>query len=169
MTTPPTNQSQIFNEIESGLIEMFIESARVLGLPKSVGQIYGLLYVSQSPLSMEDVMLRLGISQGSASQGLKQLRAFRAIRLVYVQGQRRDYYEPEIELRKLVSGFVREVIYPHLEQLNDRLGHLEELVNEDPDLSHNEHLLARLESMKTWNGKGLQVVKGAQFLTNLYR
>ena len=55
---------------------MFINFLRIIGLQKSVGEIYGLLFVSAKPLSMDDIMNRLDISLGAASQGLKLLRAW---------------------------------------------------------------------------------------------
>ena len=59
-------------EVES--IEMFINFLRLLGWPKSVGEIYGLLFVSAQPLAMADIMARTGMSLGAASQCLKLLR-----------------------------------------------------------------------------------------------
>jgi hypothetical protein len=52
---------------------------QVFGVPKSVGQIYGLLYASPEPLSFSDIVERLEISKGSASQGLQLLRSLGAI------------------------------------------------------------------------------------------
>ena len=54
----------------------------MLGLPKSIGEIYGLLYVTQEALSLDDLVSRLGISKGSTSQGLKMLRKLGAVREV---------------------------------------------------------------------------------------
>ena len=54
---------------------------QVFGVPKSVGQIYGLLYASPEPLSFSDIVERLEISKGSASQGLQLLRSLGAIKV----------------------------------------------------------------------------------------
>ena len=71
-------------EIEA--IDMFINFLRIVGLQKSIGEIYGLLFVSAKPLSMEDIMNRLDISLGAASQGLKLLRGLGAVKAVYSPG-----------------------------------------------------------------------------------
>ena len=71
-------------EIEA--IEMFINFLRIIGLQKSIGEIYGLLFVSAKPLSMDDIMNRLDISLGAASQGLKLLRGLGAVKAVYSPG-----------------------------------------------------------------------------------
>ena len=41
------------SELEIEAIEMFINFLRIIGLQKSVGEIYGLLFVSSKPLSMD--------------------------------------------------------------------------------------------------------------------
>ena len=49
------------SELDIEAIEMFISFFKLIGLPKSVGEIYGLLFVAPRPLSMEDLMDRLQI------------------------------------------------------------------------------------------------------------
>ena len=69
-------------EIERQVVSLFADGVRVAGLPRSVGEIYGLLFVSAEPLAMDDLVVRLNISKGSVSQGLKFLRTLGAIREV---------------------------------------------------------------------------------------
>ncbi len=59
------------SDLEMQVIELFVRGVRVLGLPKSVGEIYGLLYISPQPLSLDALVGRLRMSKGSTSQGLK--------------------------------------------------------------------------------------------------
>ena len=59
--------------IEKRLISFFKDGAKIVGLPGSVGEIFGLLFASPKPLTMADLVERLHISKGSASQGLKML------------------------------------------------------------------------------------------------
>jgi DNA-binding transcriptional regulator GbsR (MarR family) len=111
-------------------MEFFVRAAQLLGQPRSLGEIYGLLYLSSEPLSMDEIVTRLKISTGSVSQGLKQLRAFRAVRTTYLPGARRDHFVAEQELRKVLNGFVQEEIRPHLESGRDRLSRMNQLVAE---------------------------------------
>src|SRR5688572_16073888 len=62
--------------------QLFGEIVEVLGVPHSVGQIYGVLFASPKPLSFSDIIKQLEISKGSASQGLQLLRTLGAIRLL---------------------------------------------------------------------------------------
>ena len=83
-------------ELEVEAIEMFINFLRLIGLPKSIGEIYGLLFVAPKPMAMDEIMARLDISLGAASQGLKLLRSFGAVRVVYERGDRRDHYVADL-------------------------------------------------------------------------
>ncbi len=121
--------------LETGVIDLFVNGVRVLGLPKSVGEIYGFLYISPEPRSFDEILQWLQISKGSTSQGLKFLRSLGAVRAVYVGGTRKDYYVAETELKKLVGGFIREELLPHLESGTERLDGLRELLPE----SHGKH------------------------------
>ena len=66
------NEEEVKLEVES--IDFFVRMMSILGLPRSVGEIYGVLYFAESPMSMDEISSRLKISMGSTSQGLKTLR-----------------------------------------------------------------------------------------------
>jgi HTH-type transcriptional regulator, glycine betaine synthesis regulator len=125
------------------VIDLFVAASRLIGLPRSLGEIYGLLFISGCPLTLDALVERLRISKGSASQGLKTLRQIGAAKVTYVPGDRRDYYLAEIELKKLVSGFFGGQLLPHLETGEARLGRLRGL---------QKHFEAR-------NGSGLTTVQ----------
>ncbi len=144
-----TAQPTTLTDIEREVIAFFVGAVQALGLPKSLGEIYGLLYISPEPLSMDEIMTRLQISLGSASQGLKQLRSFNAVRTAYKPGQRRDYYEAETEMRKLLGNFLREQMRPHLEAGKERLDHLEELMSASPDIAPTQR--QRIQKLQSWN------------------
>ncbi|MEI9897780.1 MAG: hypothetical protein WDN28_28965 [Chthoniobacter sp.] len=61
-------RSPALSELEIEAIDLFISLIRLLGMPKSVGELYGLLFVSPVALPMDTLMERLNMSKGSASQ-----------------------------------------------------------------------------------------------------
>ncbi|MEO0795888.1 MAG: hypothetical protein AAFX93_12030 [Verrucomicrobiota bacterium] len=135
------------SELESETIAIFVRIVQLVGLPKSLGQIYGLIYICPKPVSMEELVERLGISIGSASQGLRQLRTFKAISTVYVPGERKDYYTPETEFRKLISNFLDDQLRPHLETGNGAIEHLNALAEASP-VEEREHYRNRINKLK---------------------
>lgn len=124
---PETNR--VLSELEREVIALFVRMADLLNLPRSVGEIYGMLFISSEPLCLDDCRIRLNISKGSTSQGLKILRSFGAIRTVYVPGDRKDYYVAETSLRKIASGFASEQIQPHVSSGKERIERIRELVD----------------------------------------
>ena len=74
---------------------------------------------------MDQIVNRLGISLGSASQGLKTLRSLKAVRTNYVPGDRRDHYLAETEFRRLFANFIKEEIMPHMESAKERIERME--------------------------------------------
>ena len=123
-----SNNQDVLDEWEIAVIDLFLNAANSFGLPKSYGQIYGLLFCRDQSLSMDEVMKLLQISKGSASQGLRSLRQLGAISSVFEPGDRKERFVAEIRLRKLVGGFLREQADPHLEKGTARLKQIESLV-----------------------------------------
>lgn len=146
--------------LERQVVDVFVDGVRVLGLPKSIGEIYGLLFISKDPLALDDLVKRLQISKGSASQGLRMLKSLGAVR--EIGGERRIHYEPAIELKRLVGGFIREQIRPHLENGKAKINRLAETTREIENPEHRRFLSERIERLETWmnsSGKVLPVLQ----------
>ena len=142
---------------EDACVDVFVHAAQLLGIPKSVGEIYGLLFANPEPLAMDVVMARLAISKGSASQGLRWLRENGAVTSVSVAGDRRDHFVAETGLRKLASGFLREQFEPHLANATERLQRLSERTASISP-KHRQFYLERLEKMQRWHRFAGQVL-----------
>ena len=143
--------------VEVEIIQLFVQFSRALGQPRSLAEIYGLLFVSPTPLTMDTLIERLNLSKGSASQGLKYLEELGAVRTVYVAGARRTHYEAVAELRNLAGRFLRQQILPHFEGSNARLdrvaAHAQNLSGE-----HKKHVIARVKMLRSWRRNGRAVV-----------
>ena len=146
------------SEVEIGVIDFFVSAVKVLGMPKSIGEIYGLLFVSPLPQPLDTLCLRLNMSKGSASQGLKLLRAFGAVKAIYQPGDRRDHFTAEIELKQLAAGFIREQIRPRLTHGEERLSRLTELRRTLPENSEGEFQRERLAKLGRWSDRSREVL-----------
>ena len=138
-------------EWEVAVVDLFLNAVQSVGLPKSLGQIYGLLFCRDQPLAMNEVMKLLGISKGSASQGLRSLRQLGAISSVYAPGDRRELFSAEIRLRKLVAGFLKEQAEPHMEKGISRLDHLRKLLSVEDDEVSQKRGIRREEILSGWH------------------
>lgn len=139
--------------LEGDFIAVFVRVADTLSVPRSIGEIYGLLFCSERPLCFEDIGRRLRISAGSVSQGLRFLREIGAVRPVYQPGERRDFFTAETSLRRLAAGFLKEKLEPHLEGGRERLEALEARLGEGGE-APPAHLLERLHLLQNWQRQG---------------
>jgi DNA-binding transcriptional regulator GbsR (MarR family) len=136
--------------LEAQVIQVFVDGGKVLGLPRSLGEIYGLLYISPEPLSLDDLVDRLGISKGSASQGLRALKNLGAVREIDLEGSRRSHFQADTELKRLVGGFIREQVRPHLESGQSKVGRLRETAGEETDPALRAFFENRVERLDYW-------------------
>ena len=139
------------DEWETAVIDLFLNAAFSLGLTKSYGQIYGLLFCRDQPLAMGEVMQLLQISKGSASQGLRALRQLGAVSSTFSAGDRKERFHAEIRLRKLVGGFLREQADPHLDKGVARLKQLKELLDRLEDQDSLKRGMRRHDILSVWH------------------
>ena len=154
---------------EVALVDFFVRGAELLGAPRSVAAIYGIIFASAEPLSFADIEARLDISKGSVSQGLRVLQNIGAIKVVEGNGSRRDYFVPDLELRKLVVRFLDERLQRQLSDGSERLKQLSRAVP-DSGADNTATLRERIRQLKNWHGKTravLPVIKTFLALTKL--
>ena len=124
--------------------------AQALGLPRSVGEIYGLLYLAPEPMSAPEIAEALSISKGSVSTGTRQLLTLGCIQKVWQQEERKDHFEAVLELGDLVRSAYDQIFKVRAENAERRLtGMLDTLEEEKDAMSPEEHALIqeRLERL----------------------
>jgi DNA-binding transcriptional regulator GbsR (MarR family) len=156
----PTSKTQSTNltAIQQEVVDFFVDGVRVLGLPRSIGEIYGLLFISSEPLSLDDLVQKLAISKGSASQGLRTLKTLGAVREATNISDRRTYYEPATQLKRLVGGFIRKQIRPHIDSGKYKLQQLRETAALTTDPKERAFLDERIERLESWMKRGALVL-----------
>ena len=63
------------------------------GLNRFVAQLYGVLYMSDRPLSLDELTETLEASKGNVSINIRELEKWGAVRKIWVKGSRKDYYD----------------------------------------------------------------------------
>ena len=132
MNSPlPRPNTALLSAARRELVEAGGGLFQTLGLPRSTGQIYGLLYLSEGPLSLDDLVRILSISKGSASIGMRYLAAWGAVRQVWIPGDRRDHFEAVSDLAQLLRASFAEFIKPRLASSERRLTKIFEALEGD--------------------------------------
>lgn len=78
------------------------------GFKRNMGRVWAMLYLEQSPLSAADIGERLSLSSGAMSMLLAELQQWSVVKKAWVPGERRDYWEAETSIWKMVSRVLRE-------------------------------------------------------------
>lgn len=109
---PVLSQISVMTEITArtdflpGPVERFVvhwgEMGSNWGVNRSVAQIHALLYLSEQPLSAEEIAERLGMARSNVSTSLRELLSWNLIRRVHAMGDRRDFYEAEADVFEMV-------------------------------------------------------------------
>lgn len=106
-------------------VNHFGEMGSRWGINRTVGQIYALLFISQTAINADDIADALGFSRSNVSMGLKELQAWRLVRLRHLPGDRREYFDAPEDVweifRVLAEERRRREIEPTLSMLRSAL------------------------------------------------
>ncbi|MEW5766969.1 MAG: hypothetical protein AB1797_04990 [bacterium] len=89
-------------ELQDSFIEIAGQMSSSLGLNRVVGQLYGLLFLSKEPLSLDQMSDRLKMSKGNISVNIRELEKWGAVRKVWTKGSRKDFYEADLDTFKII-------------------------------------------------------------------
>ncbi len=140
----------VLDDFQRECVAIFQRAAAAFSLAPSVGQVYGLLFSSEEPLSMDQIMARLGTSRGGTHQSLRWLRQIGAVERHFMPGQRKEFFAAVLNLRKLAGAFVAARINPHIESGHDHLERLRASLPEgNDDKAHFQQ--ERYKQMERWH------------------
>ncbi|QCB46529.1 GbsR/MarR family transcriptional regulator [Hydrogenophaga sp. PAMC20947] len=125
-------------------ITHFGEMGSRWGINRTVGQIYALLYISSAPINADEIAQALDFSRSNVSMGLKELQAWRLVRLRHLPSDRREYFEAPEDVweifRVLAEERRRREVEPTLSMLRSAL-------LQEPGSEAEEHAQARMREM----------------------
>jgi HTH-type transcriptional regulator, glycine betaine synthesis regulator len=150
---------------EDEVIAVFADLVELLGLPKSMGEIYGYLFAAPEPRSPAEIESRLGLSKGSVSQGLRALRELGAVQEAALAEEPSDdrsaRWVAAIELRHLIGSLLRERLVPYLGRQDERLKRADRALVAATGDGASETLVVsreRLNKLKTWQTRARAVL-----------
>ncbi|MBA7627321.1 hypothetical protein ES703_34783 [subsurface metagenome] len=138
--------------------DRFIEGigrlATTVGVSRVIGQLYAMLFLSNKPLCLNDMVERLKISKGNASLNIRELEKLGLVKRVWVRGDRRDFYEAELDFEKMIRSGIIGAVKRRMEVVVDTVTETENLIekartNLDPEGGKTAELyLKRLGSVR---------------------
>lgn len=96
------------SQIKQSFVEGMSGISQFWGFPKGVGAIFGILYLSATPLSLDELVEQTGLSKGAISTNVRTLSRLGLIHPVNRLGDRKDYYQAETDFYKAIRAILRE-------------------------------------------------------------
>jgi HTH-type transcriptional regulator, glycine betaine synthesis regulator len=78
------------------------------GFKRNMGRMWAVLYLEDHPLTAAELGERLGLSTGAVSMLLAELGQWDIVKKTWVVGERREHFEAETSIWKMVSRVFRE-------------------------------------------------------------
>jgi DNA-binding transcriptional regulator GbsR (MarR family) len=95
-------------EAELAVAEAIGQLMEFWGFKRPMGRLWTLIYLSPEPSTAAELGERLRMSAGSVSMTLAELLKWGTIRKTWKPGDRRDFFEAETSINKLVARVLRE-------------------------------------------------------------
>ncbi|MFC4324282.1 GbsR/MarR family transcriptional regulator [Litchfieldia salsa] len=76
----------------SMVIDSIAQNMNLYGITPSAGRLYGLLFFSDKPLTLDEMKDELGMSKTSMSTSVRSLLDLNMVEKVWVKGERKDLY-----------------------------------------------------------------------------
>ena len=100
----PQSLSSIKQDFTEGLSQI----SRFWGFPKGMGAIFGVLYLSPTPLSLDEIVAETGLTKGAISTEIRALARMGLVHRSTKLGDRKDYYEAEADFYAAIKSILKE-------------------------------------------------------------
>jgi HTH-type transcriptional regulator, glycine betaine synthesis regulator len=105
-SSPPT--SHALQRAELAAADAVGALMELWGFRRQLGRVWAVLFLSDRPLAAPDLCDRLRISTGLLSMSLAELRHWGVVRSVAIPGDRKEHFEAETNVWRLVARVLRE-------------------------------------------------------------
>jgi DNA-binding transcriptional regulator GbsR (MarR family) len=117
------------------------------GINRTMAQIHALLLISPDPLTQDDIMEELDISRGNTNMNIRELINWGLVERVLISGERREHFNAEKDIWKVVRQIVKERKKRELEPMLQLLDKLEEVDGDKKD-KHVKTFVNTVSSIK---------------------
>ena len=100
--------SQTLSTIKKDFTEGLSQISRFWGFPKGMGAIFAVLYLSPTPLSLDQIVRETGLTKGAVSTEIRALARMGLVHRSTKLGDRKDYYMAESDFYATVRSILKE-------------------------------------------------------------
>src|SRR5574338_71623 len=99
---------QSLTKIKQDFTEGLSQISRFWGFPKGMGAIFAVLYISPTPLSLDEIVSETGLTKGAISTEIRALARMGLVHRSTKLGDRRDYYTAEADFYSAIRSILKE-------------------------------------------------------------
>src|SRR5688572_1036703 len=115
-------KSTACSDAELQVADMVGRLMQFWGFKRPMGRLWTLLYLAPEPLTAADIAQSLHMSAGAVSMTLNELSKWGAVKKTWRPGERRDFYEAETSVWKLVRRVIGDRELTLVREFSDALG-----------------------------------------------
>ncbi|GEL77996.1 GbsR/MarR family transcriptional regulator [Tenuibacillus multivorans] len=150
-----SDHKEKLQESQDVIVSAIAQSMVIYGVTPSVGRIYGVLYFSDEPLTLDDIKDQVAMSKASVSNGIRELMETEMVTKVWKKGERKDHFIAEKDFLKNFLNFFVKMIRLERSLITKAIDQTEPVIQEianDPDSD---------EAGRTAN-RDLELISGAK-------
>ncbi|WP_099157341.1 GbsR/MarR family transcriptional regulator [Virgibacillus ndiopensis] len=133
---PEENVSKDWEKYEETIekfIQVIAKNMNLYGITSSVGRLYGVLYFSDQPMTLDDMRDALVMSKTSMSTGVRALSDMKMVESTFKKGIRKDLYQSEEDWYKSFTSLFgnrwRQHTETNIEEADEAIEELEALLS----------------------------------------
>jgi len=96
------------NQLKQDFAEGLSQISRFWGFPKGMGAIFGVVYLSPTPLSLDEIVRQTGLTKGAVSTEVRTLARMGLVHRSSKLGDRKDYYGAESDFYRSIRSILKE-------------------------------------------------------------
>lgn len=105
-----SDEQERMDQARDMMISSIAQSMVIYGVTPSIGRIYGVLYFSSEPLTLDEIKNQVAMSKASVSNGMRELQETEMVTKVWKKGDRKDHYIAEKDfLRNFMAYFIKKI------------------------------------------------------------
>lgn len=161
-----------YEETVDQFIQTIAKNMNLYGINPSVGRLYGVLYLSDNTMTLDDMREALSMSKTSMSTGVRSLTDMKMVESIYKKGVRKDLYRTEEDWYKSFTSLFgirwRNQTETNIEEAEEAIDKLNVLFQQTDDESLKRKINQDLEKLHyaknyyDWLMKFIKIVESGE-------
>nr|WP_246569600.1 GbsR/MarR family transcriptional regulator [Lentibacillus saliphilus] len=143
---------ELYEEKIEQFIQVIAKNMNLYGITSSVGRLYGVLYFSGEPMTLDDMREALQMSKTSMSTGVRALSDMKMVESTFRRGIRKDLYQSEEDWYKSFTSLFgnrwRQYTESNIEEADETIADLEQIYERTTDELLKEKIAGDIERLK---------------------